>query len=181
MSLSGKELQWCHNDYCFVFLAVDLGSNGGNRMHMIGVVGAGSCNKEIYEQARKVGRGIAKAGAALVCGGLGGVMEGACRGAYEAGGITVGILPGADRHQANAYVTIPVVTDLGHARNILVVRSSDIVMAVSGGYGTLSEISIALKVGKPVIGLDTWPNMEAVQHVATPEEALEAMASLLTL
>jgi uncharacterized protein (TIGR00725 family) len=150
-------------------------------MHMIGVIGAGSCNKKIYEQARKVGRGIAETGTTLVCGGLGGVMEGACRGAFEAGGTTVGILPGDERYQANAYVTIPVVTDLGHARNVLVVRSSDIVMAVSGGYGTLSEISIALKVGKPVIGLETWPNMEGVQYVATAEEALERMASLLTL
>ena len=149
-------------------------------MHMIGVVGAGSCSKDIYEQARKIGEGIAKVGATLVCGGLGGVMEGACRGAFEAGGTTVGILPGTDRHQANAYVTIPVVTDLGHARNILVVRSSDIIIAVSGGYGTLSEISIALKVGKPVIGLATWSHMEAVQHVATPKEALVVMASLLT-
>jgi uncharacterized protein (TIGR00725 family) len=107
-------------------------------------------------------------------------MEGACRGAQEAGGITVGILPGTDKTQANPFVTIPIVTDLGHARNILVVRSADIVMAVSGGYGTLSEISIALKVGKPVIGLDTWPHMEAVQYVVTPEEALKVMASLLT-
>ena len=143
-------------------------------MKMIGVIGAGSCDNEIYEVARKVGVGIAKTGATLVCGGLGGVMEGACRGAHEAGGQTVGILPGHDRADANPYVSIPIVTDLGHARNILVVRTSDLLIAISGGYGTLSEISIALKLRRPVIGLGTWPNMEGVQYVATPEEALNA-------
>jgi uncharacterized protein (TIGR00725 family) len=147
-------------------------------MKMIGVIGAGQCKGEIYELAKKVGAGIAKAGAILVCGGLGGVMEGACRGAYEAGGQTVGILPGTDKAQANPYVTIPIVTDLGHARNILVVQSSDILFAISGGYGTLSEISIALKLGKRVIGLHTWPNMEGVQYVTTAEEALDAIESL---
>lgn len=144
-------------------------------MKMIGVIGAGHCNNEIYELARKVGDGIGRAGAILVCGGLGGVMEGASRGACEAGGQTVGILPGPDKAQANPYVTIPIVTDLGHARNILVVRSSDILVAISGGYGTLSEISIALKLGKPVIGLNTWPNMEEVRYVFTPEEAIGAI------
>lgn len=144
-------------------------------MKVIGVIGAGSCNNKIYELAREVGVGIAKMGAILICGGLGGVMEGACRGAYEAGGRTVGILPGPDRAHANQYVTIPIVTDLGHARNVLIVRSSDLLIAVSGGYGTLSEISIALKIGKPVIGLGTWPNMEGVQYVTTPEEAIDAI------
>ncbi len=149
-------------------------------MKMIGVIGAGSCNEEVHEQARELGAGIAQAGAVLVCGGLGGVMEGACRGAYEAGGQTVGILPGPDKAQANSYVTIPIVTDLGHARNILVVRSSHALVAVSGGYGTLSEISIGLKLGKPVIGLGTWPDMEGIRYVTTPEDALDVLASLLT-
>ena len=147
-------------------------------MKMIGVIGAGSCNHEIYEMARGLGVGIVRAGGILVCGGLGGVMEGACRGAYEAGGQTVGILPGPDRAHANPYVTIPIVTDLGHARNVLVVRSSEILAAISGGYGTLSEISIALKLGKPVIGLHTWPNMEGIHYVTTPEEAVDAIHSL---
>ena len=144
-------------------------------MKMIGVIGAGSCNDEIYEMARKVGDGIAKAGAILVCGGLGGVMEAACRGAYEAGGQTVGILPGPDRAQANPYVTVPIVTDLGHARNILIVRSSNVLVAVSGGYGTLSEISIALKLGKPLIELHTWPDIEGIHYVTTPEDAMDAI------
>jgi uncharacterized protein (TIGR00725 family) len=147
----------------------------GAAMKMIGVIGAGACSHEIYELARKVGAGIAKTGAVVVCGGLGGVMEGACRGAYEAGGQTVGILPGPDRAEANPYVAIPIVTDLGHARNVLIVRSSDMLVAISGGYGTLSEISIALKLGKPVIGLHTWPNMEGIQYVTTPKEAMDAI------
>jgi uncharacterized protein (TIGR00725 family) len=146
-------------------------------MQMIGVIGAGACSHEIYELARRVGAGIAKAGAILVCGGLGGVMEGACRGAFEAGGQTIGILPGPDKGEANPYVAIPVVTDLGHARNVLIVRSSDILVAISGGYGTLSEISIALKLGKPVIGLRTWPNMERIHYVTTPKEVIDAICS----
>jgi hypothetical protein len=152
---------------------------GGMPIKMIGVIGAGSCSNETYESARKVGVGIARMGAILVCGGLGGVMEGACRGANEAGGQTVGILPGQDRAQANPYVAIPIVTDLGHARNVLVVRSSDLLIAISGGYGTLSEISIALKVGKPVIGLATWPDIDEVQYVSTAEEALNAAATMV--
>jgi uncharacterized protein (TIGR00725 family) len=144
-------------------------------MKMIGVIGAGACNHEINELARKVGAGIAKAGSVVVCGGLGGVMEGACRGAYEAGGQTIGILPGPDKAEANPYVGIPIVTDLGHARNVLIVRSSDILVAISGGYGTLSEISIGLKLGKPVIGLRTWPNMEGVRYVTTAEDAIDAI------
>ncbi len=147
-------------------------------MKMIGVIGAAGCGDDIYELARKVGHGIAKTGAILVCGGLGGVMEGACRGAREAGGQTVGILPGPNKAQANPYVTIPIVTDLGHARNILVVRTSDMLVAISGGYGTLSEISIALKLGKPVVGLRTWPDMEGIHYVHTPDQAMEALQDL---
>ena len=135
-------------------------------MKMIGVIGAGSCNNEVFELAQKIGAGIARMGAILVCGGLGGVMEGACRGAYESGGQAVGILPGRDSTDANPYVSIPIVTDMGHARNVLIVQTSNLLIAISGGYGTLSEISIALKLGKPVVGLHTWPT--------TAEEALKA-------
>ena len=148
-------------------------------MNMMGVIGAGSCTTEVYEQARRVGAGIARAGGVLVCGGLGGVMEGACRGAREAGGETVGVLPGPDKASANPYVSMPIVTDLGHARNVLIVRTSDLIIAVSGGYGTLSEISIALKLGKPIIGLHTWPDMEGVEYVNNPEEAIDAMRKMM--
>ncbi len=149
-------------------------------MKMIGVIGAGSCNEEIYEAARKVGAGIAKTGGTLVCGGLGGVMEGACRGAQEAGGQTVGVLPGTEKAHSNPFVTIPIVTDLGHARNVLIVRTADVLVAVAGGYGTLSEISIALKLGKPVIGLHTWPDMEGIDYVKTPDEVLKAIEGYFT-
>ena len=148
-------------------------------MNMMGVIGAGSCTTEVYEQARRVGAGIARAGGVLVCGGLGGVMEGACRGAREAGGETVGVLPGPDKASANPYVSMPIVTDLGHARNVLIVRTSDLIIAVSGGYGTLSEISIALKLGKPIIGLHTWPDMEGVAYVSSPEEVIDTIQKMI--
>jgi uncharacterized protein (TIGR00725 family) len=109
-----------------------------------------------FEAAEEVGRLLAEGGAILVCGGLGGVMEAACRGARSAGGLTLGILPGRDRREANRYVEVAVATGLGEARNALVVRSADAVVAVGGAYGTLSEIALALKGGTPVVGLGTW-------------------------
>ena len=139
---------------------------------IISVIGAGSCTKEISSIAEEVGKGIAEGGATLVTGGLGGVMEAASKGAKKAGGLTVGILPGSDRTEANPYVDIPVVTGLSHARNIIVVRSGEAVIAVSGEYGTLSEIAVALKLGKPVIGLDTWDNIEGVIKAESAEEAV---------
>jgi hypothetical protein len=122
----------------------------------VAVIGSASCSPEVAELAEGVGRQIARCGAVLVCGGRGGVMEAACRGAKAEGGTTVGILPGLDRQEANAYVDIPIVTGLGEARNAIVVRTADAVIAVSGGYGTLSEIGLALKMGRPVVGLGTW-------------------------
>jgi hypothetical protein len=110
----------------------------------------------VAARAERVGAAIAAAGAVLVCGGLGGVMEAASRGAARAGGVVVGVLPGADRADANRWVTIPIVTGMGEARNVLVVRSSEAVIAIGGMYGTLSEIALALKLGRPVIGLGTW-------------------------
>jgi uncharacterized protein (TIGR00725 family) len=122
----------------------------------IGVIGAGDCSEDICELAEKVGEGIAAAGAILVCGGMGGVMEAAARGAKSQGGVTIGILPGADKTHANPYIDFPVVTGLGEARNLLVVRNSDVLIAFPGKFGTLSEIAFALKLGKPVVGLSTW-------------------------
>jgi uncharacterized protein (TIGR00725 family) len=127
----------------------------------IAVIGSASCDDETAALARAVGQEIGRQGAVLVCGGRGGVMEAACQGAKAQQGITVGILPGPDRREANPYVDIPIVTGLGEARNAVVVRSADAVVAVSGGYGTLSEIGLALKMGRPVIGLGTW---ELSQH-----------------
>jgi uncharacterized protein (TIGR00725 family) len=146
---------------------------------IISVIGAGSCNNERYKTAEKVGTLIAQRNAVLVTGGLDGVMEAASKGASEAGGITVGILPGFTKNDANKYVTIPITTGLSHARNIIVVRSADAVIAVSGEYGTLSEIAIALKLGKPVIGIQTWGNIEGIVNVNTPEEAVKKAFELI--
>jgi uncharacterized protein (TIGR00725 family) len=112
----------------------------------------------------------------VVCGGLGGVMEAACRGAKEADGTTLGLLPGSDRVQANPYVDVAVPTGLGEARNALVVRTADALVAVGGGYGTLSEIALALRAGKSVVGLGTW-DIDGVQAAASPQEAAEAALS----
>jgi len=123
---------------------------------IIAVIGAGRCSEEIAQVAESVGRELARRGATLVCGGLGGVMEAACRGAKSEGGLTIGILPGSSRRETNLYVDIPVVTGLGEARNVIVVRTSQAVIAVDGEYGALSEIAYALKLGIPVVGLNTW-------------------------
>ncbi|MDL1969831.1 MAG: TIGR00725 family protein [Candidatus Desulfofervidaceae bacterium] len=146
---------------------------------IIGVIGAGICDQKTYELAIEVGRGIAKHGCVLVCGGLGGVMEGAAKGAKEAGGITVGILPGFDSQDANPYIDIPVVTGVGHARNVIIVRTAAVLIAIAGNYGTLSEIAVALKMGKPVVGLRTWPGFEEIHYVSTPEEAITKAISLI--
>lgn len=126
--------------------------------------------------AAEVGRLLAERGATLVCGGRGGAMEAACRGAKEADGLTVGILPGADRSEANPFVDVVVPTGLGEARNALVVGAADAVIAIGGGYGTLSEIALALKAGKRVIGLGTW-EIEGVVAVEGPEAAVAAALS----
>ena len=126
--------------------------------------------------AAEVGRLIAERGAVLVCGGRGGAMEAACRGAKEVGGLTVGILPGPDRSEANPFVDVVLPTGLGEARNALVVAAADVVIAIGGGYGTLSEIALALKVGKRVIGLGTW-EIEGVVAAESPEAAVAAALS----
>ena len=122
----------------------------------IGVVGPGRAAPEDVEAAEQVGADLATAGAVLVCGGLGGVMEAACRGAAVAGGSTVGLLPGEDRTAANPWVSVALPTGLGEARNVLVVRAAQAVVAIGGGWGTLSEIALALRAGKTVVGLRTW-------------------------
>ena len=120
------------------------------------VVGPRRAEAEVLALAEEVGRELAARGAVLVCGGLGGAMEAACRGAREGDGLTVGILPGADRGEANQHVVVAVPTGLGEARNALVVRAADALIAVAGEYGTLSEIALALSAGKRVVGLRTW-------------------------
>ena len=145
----------------------------------VAVVGPGDATAADLEAAAVVGSGLARTGVVVVCGGLGGVMEAACRGAREAGGTTVGILPGADRAAANPFVDIAIATGLGEARNALVVRSADALVAVGRGYGTLSEIALALKASKPVVGVGSW-DIDGVASAATPEQAVTAALAALT-
>jgi uncharacterized protein (TIGR00725 family) len=142
----------------------------------VAVVGPGDAAAEQADAAEEVGRLLATNAAIVVTGGLGGVMEAACRGARAAGGLTVAILPGSDRSAANAYVEVALPTGLGELRNGLVVRSSDVLIAVGGAHGTLSEIAFALKTGVPVIGLDTW-EIDGVRTARSPAEAVELALS----
>ena len=140
----------------------------------VAVIGGSECSKIAYNLAEKLGRLIASQGWVLVCGGLGGAMEAACRGAKSAGGLTVGILPGFDAKSANIYVDVKIPTGLDYARNILVIRSADVVVAVEGKYGTLSEIAFALNEKKKVIGINAW-RIKKVINVNSPEEAVKAV------
>jgi uncharacterized protein (TIGR00725 family) len=149
-----------------------------SRTPYVAVVGPGDASTEELHAAEEVGAGLAAAGAVVVTGGLGGVMEAACRGARSRRGRTVGILPGEDREAANGWVEIALATGLGELRNGLVVRAVDAVVAIGGGHGTLSEVALALKLGRPVVGLGTW-EVHGVDHVSTPEEALGRIAALL--
>ena len=150
----------------------------------IAVIGGSQPSSEEAKLAEAVGRELAKRGAILVCGGLGGVMEAACKGASSEGGVTVGILPGDSRQAANPYIQIPIVTGMGYARNVAVVKSAQAVIAIGGNYGTLSEISHALQSGIPVIGLNTWTLSKndrqdnSIIIVQSPTEAVNKALSL---
>jgi uncharacterized protein (TIGR00725 family) len=122
----------------------------------VGVAGASRAGAPLLDQAELLGRRLAEGGAVVVCGGGPGVMEAVCRGARSAGGVTVGLLPGLDRGEGNPHLSVSVPTGMGQGRNLLLVRSSDALVAVGGGFGTLSEIALALRTGIPVIGLGTW-------------------------
>jgi uncharacterized protein (TIGR00725 family) len=152
----------------------------------IAVIGGGQCSKEEARLAEEVGRQLARKGAILVCGGLGGIMRAACRGASQERGTTIGILPGDSSQTANPYVQIPIVTGLGEARNVIVVKSAQAIIAIGGKYGTLSEISHALKNGIPVIGLNTWSlsrngrQDKSIIPAQSPAEAVEKALDLST-
>ena len=137
----------------------------------IAVVGGHKCSKKIYRIAEELGSLIAQQGWVLVCGGGSGVMEAACKGAKKQGGLTVGILPGSDEEEANKYLDVKIPTGLGYARNILVVRAAKAVIAISGEYGTLSEIAFAFNEEKPIVGIDTW-KIKGVKKVKTAKEAV---------
>ena len=139
---------------------------------IIAVIGGNDSSADLLRDAGTVGRGIAERGAVLICGGRGGIMEAACRGAVEAGGETIGVLPGADAQSANPWVTIPLVTNMGSARNLIIVQSAAAIIAIDGRYGTLSELAFALDFGVPVVGLRTWEVDPAIIAVNTAEEAV---------
>ncbi len=150
----------------------------------ISVVGGGRCGPAEYALAEEVGRLVAREGATLVCGGLAGIMEAAARGAREAGGTTIGILPGHERGLANPYIDHVVTTGMGQARNLAVVSSGDAVIAIGGGYGTLSEIGLAAKIGRPVVILGGWRLLndewgEGVWYAASAQEAVSLVHQTL--
>ncbi|MBE9470159.1 MAG: TIGR00725 family protein [Chloroflexi bacterium] len=146
---------------------------------IIAVIGDSSCSPEQAELAETVGEQLAERGATIICGGLSGVMEAVCRGAKSRGGLTVGVLPGEDASMANPWVDIPIVTGVGYARNMAVVKSAQAVIAIGGGYGTLSEIAYALKSNIAVVGLNTWSlslngqALDAVIRISNPTEAVD--------
>jgi len=144
----------------------------------VAIVGPGQASAGELQAAEELGAGVAELGAVVVTGGLGGVMEAACRGARSKHGTTVGLLPGERRGDANGWVAIAIATGMGELRNGLIVRTADVVAAVGGGAGTLSEIALALKLERPVIGVGTW-EVHGVEHVSTAREAIARLESIL--
>jgi len=164
------------------------GDAAAARAPIVGVMGAGTCDEATYARARALGTGIARAGYTLLCGGGTGVMEAAARGAWEAGGATIGILPGRDAGETppNRYIEFPLYSGIFYARNLMNVLSADVVAAVAGGLGTLSEIALALKCGRPVVALGSWDfridgftEPEHLYRVTSTADALERIAALL--
>ena len=151
---------------------------------VIAVIGGGQCSREEALLAEAVGRELARRGATVICGGLGGVMEAACRGAAIESGLTIGILPSDDPTTANPYVRIPIASGVGFARNIAVVKSAHAVIAIDGDYGTLTEIAFALKSGIPVIGLNTWTlSRKGIEDtsIIKAEDAVHAVEKAISL
>jgi uncharacterized protein (TIGR00725 family) len=147
----------------------------GSRPLYIAVIGGGEAPPEIAALAREVGRELARRGVVVICGGLGGVMAAAARGVQEEGGVCLGILPDADRRRANPYLTYSLATNLGHARNLLIVHSAQGLIAVDGSYGTISEAALALKLAKPVVALAASWEIPGLIRADTPKEALDKL------
>jgi hypothetical protein len=139
----------------------------------VAVIGGGDAAPEVAALAYEVGRELARRGAVVICGGLGGVMAAAARGVQEAGGVSIGILPDGDRRRANPYLTYTIPTNLGHARNMIIVHAADAIIAVGGGYGTISEAAIALKLGKPVVALAVDWELRGIKRAKTALTAIE--------
>lgn len=149
-----------------------------DRKPLIAVVGAGKCSKKLRDMASQVGKYIAEHGGVLVCGGMGGIMEGAAKGAKEAGGVTIGILPTDNKEDANEYIDYVIPTGFGEARNIMVVRTADAVVAFPGKYGTLSEMAFALHAKKPVVSINAWRLSDEIEQADDPIEAAKLALEL---
>ncbi len=145
---------------------------------IIGVIGGHDCNNEVEQIAHNLGKKLAKVGYYLVCGGLGGVMKAVCQGVKEENGVTLGIIPSYDKSDANEYVDIVIPTGLGYARNVLVVQTADIIIALPGEYGTLSEIAYALQFKKPVISLGSW-DIPGIIKAKDVEEAMKLVSKII--
>ena len=145
---------------------------GGLPARYVAVIGAGEADPKVAALAREVGRELARRGAIVICGGLGGVMAAAAKGVQDEGGVSLGILPGQDRGLANPHLTYAIPTNLGHARNVVIAHAADAVIAVGGSYGTISEAAIALKLGKPVVALGTDWSLPRLKTAHTPQEAV---------
>ncbi|MBD3381747.1 MAG: TIGR00725 family protein [candidate division Zixibacteria bacterium] len=144
-----------------------------SRKPFIGVIGAGQCNSEITTKAFELGQEIARSGAILVCGGLGGVMRAVSKGARAEGGVTIGVIPGDSKEDANEYIDYPICTGMGQARNLVIINTADVLIAVAGQYGTLSEIGFARKSGKPVISLGSWEIDDSIVRAENAKEAVQ--------
>ena len=139
---------------------------------IIGIIGAGDAPVEERNIAQEVGKEIARNGCTLLCGAMGGIMEASCQGAKSHGGTTIGILPGTSKTDCNPYIDYPIVTGMGHGRNIIVASSSDAIIAIGGSFGTLSEIAFALRLKIPIIGINTWDVSSDIKKAETPQQAV---------
>ena len=145
---------------------------------IVAVIGAAEARPELRDQAFAVGRAIAERGATLICGGRGGVMEAAAHGARSVGGHTIGVLPTYNRADANPHIEFAIATGMGHARNVIIVASAHAVIALEGEGGTLSEIGLALKLGRPVVAIDAWRELSQVRRAIDPAAAVELVLHL---
>jgi uncharacterized protein (TIGR00725 family) len=150
------------------------GEDMSSKKFLVSVIGGHECDKTISKLAEEIGSLVAAEKAVVVCGGLGGIMEAACRGARSAGGLTVGIIPGEDKRDANEFVDVVISTGIGYSRNTLVVGTADVVVALPGEYGTLSEIGAALNAKKPVYGFGTW-DIPGIKKLGSPDELKEIL------
>ncbi len=146
----------------------------------IAIIGARACDDEITQIAEQMGGLLAKNGYTIICGGLGGVMEAVCKGAKANNGTTIGILPGDNPDDANSHVDIAIATGMGISRNLIIIRSAIAVVAINGGFGTLSELAFALQLQKPVVGLGTWDVSDHIVTASDPDDAIQKLTKLLT-